>query len=297
MKYLRTYNESHNTSKRYGDILSEGQFNKLLEKNCKNYIDINNQIKMYRGIGNYINLFKILEFKNHYYLNPKNHYRHSIEPENIHVILMSEMEQWKDFPPYNQSVICSTNKISAESYGELFEIIPYDNTKVGVCSHSSVWGSFGGFGKKSIIKMIHNFLEYYPADWGAIQDEIKNIGIEKLSQDKLDSDFIHSLLYYKEKGVFRYIKKGDYLHTPKTGNSEKEEEEELKNFKKKMDKLTTNDIIEFINFLFEPKNNGFNSIKYDGNYTAKIYKNYTDFNTENLQTWCGGPVLMKKIFI
>ena len=105
MKYL-SYYENYKTSNKFGDEIGEDEFNLLLQKHCTNY-DPYKQ-KIYRGIHS-------MSTPDFIFQNPKNHYRHSIEDENIHVLYMSEGDDYKDFPKYDQSVIASTSEKDANA--------------------------------------------------------------------------------------------------------------------------------------------------------------------------------------
>ena len=82
------------TSEKFGTELTESEFDKLYSENCK--INQITKTKLYRGMNSKLKYI---------YQNPKGHIRHSIERENIHNTLMSELKSWQYFPPYNQSII------------------------------------------------------------------------------------------------------------------------------------------------------------------------------------------------
>jgi hypothetical protein len=270
-------------SERYGDILTEEEFNDLYEKYCKNHKK--SSFKLYRGVP------KTLE--NFYYQNPKGHIRKSIEEENIHVILMSELESWKDFPPYNQSIIGSTNYNSAKGYGwagTCFEIIPFDDTKIGICDESSVWESFGGFSNFAFIRMTDRFLNDLIGNvksWKEIKEKILNSNLNdvfsELQEDSLI--FLNYVLEFKTNPNSNYIQ--NLLMDKKFSYAMGEINSEY------IEKIEPNDIVIFIEKLFEPNN--FTYLKYDKNFSSNI-KDYIYMDNDGLQIWCGGPVLLKRIY-
>jgi hypothetical protein len=77
--------------------LSETEFNELLKENCKN------DIRFWRGI----NTSNRIEYLLQQNIKKK---RVSIEEENLHIILMSELESWKNYPRYDLSIICSSTR-------------------------------------------------------------------------------------------------------------------------------------------------------------------------------------------
>ena len=283
-------------SERYGDVLTEEKFNELYEKYCKNHK--NSSIKLYRGVS------KTLE--NFYYQNPKGHIRKSIEEENIHVILMSELESWKDFPPYNQSIIGSTNYQSAKGYGwagTCFEIIPFDNTKIGICDESSVWESFGGFSNYAFIRMTDRFLNDLIGktthrgvilrnvkSWKDIKEKILNSNFNDVFSDLLSFQedsliFLNYVLEFKTNPNSNHIqnllmeKKFSYAIGLISSNDIK--------------KIEPNDIVIFIEKLFEPNN--FTHLKYDKKFSTYMERMGIVLQS-HLQIWCGGPVLLKRIY-
>lgn len=278
-------------SERYGDILTEEEFNDLYEKYCKNHKK--SSFKLYRGVPKNLGNF--------YYQNPKGHIRKSIEEENIHVILMSELESWKDFPPYNQSIIGSTNYNSAKGYGRAcFEIIPFDDTKIGICDESSVW--------EFLNDLIGNV-----KSWKEIKEKILNSNLNDvfsgLQKDSLDSlIFLNYVLEFKTNPNSNYIQNllmdkkfssAIFARIPMMEldeiNSEYIEKIGSMYYQLKCGPpvvVEPNDIVIFIEKLFEPNN--FTYLKYDKNFSSNI-KDYS-INNDGLQIWCGGPVLLKRIY-
>lgn len=49
---------------------------------------------------------------------------------------------WRDYPPRLSSYICSTNFSTANDYGEMFVVVPFDDAKVGICPENDFWPSF-----------------------------------------------------------------------------------------------------------------------------------------------------------
>jgi len=299
LKYLRTYEDYKGIkSDKYGDELNQREWDELLQKHCKMYSDDN--VKLYRGFNKFIDQEEIVG------IYQKPNIRKSIEPQQIHVITMSGMESWKDYPPYNKSIIGSTDFQSAKGYGKLYEIIPYDNTKVGLCPVSSVWESFGGFGGHDAIRIIDNFLKKWIVDpnhqwstdyngqesWSKLKEKILNINvkekIEKYFPTENDFkgyiyDFFIRLRYWMNKNKLGFS--GDYndLFSDKII-----EESKL---------YTAEDIVNYIEFQFDPNVRGFNWIKYDKNFNKNIKQQLDKLdqdNREGIQIWCEGPVLLKK---
>lgn len=62
---------------------------------------------------------------------------------NYYNLLLSNLDNWEEFPKRNQSLIGTTSATEAkENYGNPFVVFPFDNPKIGVCSSSDLWKSF-----------------------------------------------------------------------------------------------------------------------------------------------------------
>lgn len=95
-------------------------------------------------------------------MNPSEFSRGSIEQENIHTLIMDTFPSWKGWPKYSGSVICTTSTNYASFYGNLYEVIPFDNAVLAVTPKIDIWNSFGGFNRYAPIKLTdaiirHNF--------------------------------------------------------------------------------------------------------------------------------------------
>jgi len=299
MRYLRTY-ENYKSSQKFGDVISKKEYQKLYNEHCKNH-DKNN-VTLYRGVQGF-------ETKDLFYQNPKGHWRNSIEDENIHIILMSELDSWKEFPKYGESVIGITNKDEADGYtgngGTLFEIIPFDNTKIGVCSHASVWESLGGFGYSAPIKNVDRFIkdlcDVMEDTWDEIAQEIKDdfdpekiIGWLSDESKEPEGDFWSDARKEWRKKKSNHIDKENMnmffwlMSIDINGeNSVYEDHDFIRTIK-------ADDVIKYIERLFEPKRHGFSWCKYDENFSKNIEEKWLH-TRDGVQVWCEGPVLLVPI--
>lgn len=164
---------------------------------------------------------------------------------------MSEDPSWKDFPKYNQSLILTNDSWDANSYGKLFQVIPYDNANIGICPEPSIWQSFGGFSQTSPIRRISNFLDEINIDidmqhhWMLLKDDIKSIGVfhrDTKKQKQFDSDSNPG--YYYEY----------FINNIENGESF----------------VTADEVISEIEYLLSPDD--FKVIKYDMNYDTNLGK-------------------------
>lgn len=61
---------------------------------------------------------------------------------NFYNIFFSNDKSWSKFPKRNKSLICTTNLMQANSYGEEYFVIPGPDTLFGRCSGADIWYSF-----------------------------------------------------------------------------------------------------------------------------------------------------------
>lgn len=68
--------------------------------------------------------------------------RVSANTTNYYNSIISSSSLWRQFPPRNKSLICSSSKMTASSYGNVRIVFPMDSSIIGVCSTPDFWGSF-----------------------------------------------------------------------------------------------------------------------------------------------------------
>ena len=243
MRHLSKYRIFETLNSRGSRSLTEKEFDEILKKNCKNWTKAKTSI--YRGqrdLGSYV------------YTDPKGKYRNSIEDTNLHLELMDNLPSWSEYPKYSESVIGISEYASmASGYGVTYEVIPFDNVKIGICPESTIWQSFSDEEWGDDIYLIRDFLESLGID-AENYDEIKNLK--------------------SAKG----IKRSDSFFS--TSNQHR-----INSF---LDKITSPVAsgIECFNFindeLFNPNKRGFKLKEYEAGFEIEKGK----------QVWTNGPVLL-----
>ena len=69
--------------------------------------------------------------------------RKSINTYNYYTLWIDNDPDWSEFPKRSRSAICSTNKFTAEFFGNPMIVIPLIDCKIGVCPNHDLWYSFG----------------------------------------------------------------------------------------------------------------------------------------------------------
>jgi hypothetical protein len=251
MKYLKSY-KIFETYNRFGSrTITESEFDKIRKENCKNWTKA--KTELFRGmpdLGDYV------------FVDPKlGDFRSSIEDTNIHLELMSNLPSWKDYPRYDRCVIGGSPG-AVGSYGDtIYEVIPFDDVKIGVCPYPTIWESFGNdligdWGGD--IYLVEYFLSSIGLDSAWIQiggetleNKLKSIQEFDLEKEEVDNFIIECALFLK----------------------------------KKKEEITGEDCFNFINEdLFNPVMRGFKLLNYDENFKIENRR----------QFWTEGPVLLIK---
>lgn len=134
MKFLLQYNENKVLSSHYREI-NKNDFDYMLKRFCKNFDW--NDTPIYKGFDN-------LE-QPYYVTNPQAINRESRNTANYYTVIFDNSPYRKDFPKRNKSLICSTARFTAENYGDVYRVIPFDGAKIAVCPDYDFWVSFNSY--------------------------------------------------------------------------------------------------------------------------------------------------------
>lgn len=189
--------------------------------------------------------------------------RVSQNTSNVYTRLLSDiLPSWKNFPPRNRAVICTTSANTASDFGNLYVIFPENETKIGICSDYDIWNSFDDNIQKY---KIYNMAEFNEAiiEFISMIDGISEDGVIDIfhsgSVSDLDDtfDILDNNIVTKDIGA-----------------------EVIKNINSKpfmkflYDKISHgSDIRTVLDNLLSPKRNGFTTVNISSG--AKIGKKYS----------------------
>lgn len=255
MKHLNRYKVFETLNSRGSKSLTESETREIVTKNCNVWLNIDDVSvkKLYRSqrdMGPFV------------YTDARGTYRGSIEDIQLHIVLMDNLECWKDYPKYHEGIIGLSNDIPY--YGNtLYEMVPFDNIKIVVCPTSTIWESFSKHGREfgQYIYATNHFLDLCNIDtnsWEQQNDKYEFDGstietrLKELSVDEINNcdgcNFLE--IMYRELGTKDY-------------NGE--------------------DCFNFIkDFLFNPEKRGFSIHNYDESFDIPAGR----------QIWCSGPVVL-----
>ena len=143
--------------------LDEREFDQIRKDNCKNWTKA--KTSLYRGQ---------IDLCPYVYTDPRGLKRSSIEKISAHVDAIDNLPSWSKYPTYSESVIGSSElHFYLSGYGKIYEIIPFDNIDIAVCSKEDIWESLGGHGDEDPIRMTQKLLDDLGID--KIED-LKKVG-------------------------------------------------------------------------------------------------------------------------
>jgi len=108
--------------------------------------------------------------KDYVLVTPSQYKRKSVNLANYYTLFLDEIsERWDAFPKRSKSLICTTSYKIAYEYGKVYNVIPFDDAKIGVCPKKDIWYSFkdgfAGNELNNLDNLVH-FLDvmYYDID-------------------------------------------------------------------------------------------------------------------------------------
>jgi hypothetical protein len=241
----------NNRLRRGSKELSEKQFMNLVNKNCKEFLK--NPKLIYRGVAAFDDLY--------YYVNPNAIYRPPVNngyEDNLYQVFFDTSKNWSEYPKRSKSVMCSLNFSTANRYGNVYNVIPYDGSEWCVSPKPDFWDCFKErIGTDDLPKFFKKLIDFYEHVYDSFYTS-KNLKIysEKIL-DKFKTLHNSDSPGVKEKNIKNDI---EYLFSEL---GEKLIPSTNKSFYDKLDKLLA------------PKANGFKLVNYE-NLKGKYNEVYTE---------------------
>lgn len=188
---------------------------------------------------------------------------------NFYNLLLSNLPNWSSYPRRDRSIICTTNLIKTEDYGEAYVVFPLNNPNIGICTGSDLWASFPYLWEKADIANVNRLnvgLQLLLESIGTVLSSIPNV-------EELETD------YNKLLSVFQHIKESwnddliNYLESNMSMSG--------------MDvfnalKMYNGDMLEALTDLLDPSKNDFKCVS------------LSDFNvkSDSREVWFESPALL-----
>lgn len=159
--------------------------------------------------------------------------RRSRNTQNYYTLLIDNLPNWSKYPKRSKSLIMSTNLNTAKIFGDIYRILPFNNAILGVCSHSDIWDSF-----RNVCKSI---------------DRFNNVLAKSDISDYNYAEFLTQFFISKDRVVKNL--KLQVSSRPIT---------DFLAIANALEKITTkNQLVKYLNNLFDPTKNGFTTQKVD----------------------------------
>jgi hypothetical protein len=171
--------------------LSVEEFITILKTNCKEFLK------------NPVCITRSLYLSNKYLLiDPKKYNRTSKTKDNIYNIIIDEY--WTEIPKRSQSICCANtlNRSYLDIFGDqTYLVIPFDNSKWGVCPGNDMWASLYIFGLdiKGFINIFNSLYSYFFNE-ALILEKVKTLDELKEYCKKLHEEFL--LIKDKENEIY-----------------------------------------------------------------------------------------------
>lgn len=248
MKYINRYKIFETLNSKGSKSLTETEVKDIVTKNCNNWlngVDNNVLFRTQRNMGPFV------------YTDARGTYRNSIENIQLHIVLMDNLECWKEYPKYSEAIIGLSDTVPHGYGNTIYEMVPFDNIKIAICPSSDIWSSFSKRGHEfgQYIYATRDFLSLCDIDsdlWeqlggGTIESRLKELGVDEINN--CDGCIFLDIME-------RELGEGDY-------NGE--------------------DCFNFIkDFLFNPEKRGFELHSYNERFDI----------SNDRQIWCSGPVVL-----
>jgi len=194
--YINYLTEYKNT------YFDESKLQTIIRKNCKkswNAYRSGNAV-IYRGISGMQDQFFIVT-------PTKGTERRSRYADgNYYTLLIDNLPSWSNYPKRSRSVVCSTNIDNAEGRSDgsgAYIVLPFDGSKIAVCSEEDIWISFPNLDMnswhKGDINQLNTFFHESGISENGFPDSLKKITNKDFFRDfndsYQDSQVIRKLFY------------------------------------------------------------------------------------------------------
>lgn len=133
--------ESNEKKSRLSELSKEEAI-KQAKSSCLNFLKANEKPTIIRGTNYFGESFGVGD--------PKTKLRRSANTSNEYNLIISNFDNWKDFPSREYSFVCTNfpNREVADNYGTSYIVIPFNNARIGVASRNDLWDSFKYMSRK-----------------------------------------------------------------------------------------------------------------------------------------------------
>lgn len=157
--------------------LRNEELKELVRENCNDFLEILKSVDYnLAGVKEKFLFRKSPDMGEMVYSNPGSAQHERIAPYsnvgNYHNLILSNLESWKEYPKRNKSICTGKfSRIEIAHGNEIYLVIPYDTTKIGISSSMDMWWAFKSLTKHVKMSDVHGGV----SDTGKINEWFKNI--------------------------------------------------------------------------------------------------------------------------
>lgn len=220
--------------------LTEEEAIEIAKTKCSDFIKIERNVTITRDVD----LEDTIGYIEYAYVNPVEYERRSANTKNYYTLIMNNDTSWQDYP--KRKLICSLYTYDDELRD--YKVLPYNDTKWGVCMATDLWWSFPEIEEYDISKL-KNFNDYlhFIAKYLRVKIDDNNLEVFKKSLKLID------------KGLKKKEEKGETIEwKPDTGFSQKEMEKNIVHMANQI--LEQGGAYQFLVNTLNPDENGFSVV-------------------------------------
>lgn len=155
--------------------LKEPEAIKVMKEHCTQALK--NKMKIYRG--------RMYDNKPYLLIDPSLNKRpKSLETNWINNVIEAS-PYWKKYPNRMFSLMAATSKGVAGGYGTLYRVLPFDNAKIAICTHSDIWTTFSG--NLNILSIDEMLLKCGYRGNGDFKKSMDKVGKSKVFKDYIEN--------------------------------------------------------------------------------------------------------------
>jgi len=190
---------------------------------------------------------------------------------NLYNLLISNLQDWSAYPKRSNSLVCTTSITKPKSYGDIYVVVPMGDPTIGICNNSDIWDSF-----KTLNKIGYDNLDRFNRNlYKALRDMCTYSGIS--FDTHIDKNYDKLIELINRLDSILDVKQ-------ENGNTLRFNIERSSGYHFYIEEfLSKGTLLDSINYLLNPKLNGFK---------IKKYNNFTE--TGNKEVWFEGAAALFK---
>jgi len=141
--------------------------------------------------------------------------RKSRNTSNFYTGLIDNLPSWKNYPKRSRSIICSTGRGGAASFGNVLDVFPKNGAKIGICSAEDFWLSFPATHTRLDLQDMSYFNAYFISIFYQASHKLSHLASELTDKTypafiKLANELINKEKYIETINIQRSVDRLPY---------------------------------------------------------------------------------------